>query len=336
MDKPVIMITMGDPCGIGPEIILKALKNEEIYEICRPVIVGSFNVMEYAKKIFGSDLKFNQTNIDNLSYSDSIIDVINAGDEINNVEFGHPDKNTGSNVFSYITKAIDLCMQKKAHAIVTAPINKKTLADSDIHFNGHTEILATYSNTKEYAMMMYGQKLSVVLVTIHIPLSEVSSSITTQNIYKKIILTHDSLKKRFSINDPKIAVCGLNPHSGEEGLFGNEESTIIMPAIELARKEGISLSDPLPPDTAFVQAKKGKYDTVLCMYHDQGLIPFKLLHFEDGVNTTLGLPFPRTSVDHGTAYDIAGKNIADSLSLVQAIKIAAFQASNLKKYKKAL
>jgi len=222
-------------------------------------------------------------------------------------------------------------MEKKGDGIATAPINKFTLKNSNIDFNGHTEILAHHSNTSQYAMMMYGKKLSIVLVTIHIPIYDVAPGITTDKIYDKIILTNKSLRERFGIKSPKIAVCGLNPHAGEDGLFGNEESEIILPALEKARKEQIKVEGPLPPDTVFFKAKNGEYDAVLCMYHDQGLIPFKLLHFEDGVNTTLGLPFPRTSVDHGTAYDIAGKNIANHQSMVEAILLAAGQALNMRK-----
>jgi 4-hydroxythreonine-4-phosphate dehydrogenase len=177
-------------------------------------------------------------------------------------------------------------------------------------------------------MMLAGKRLRVVLVTIHIPLCQVAKSLTIQNILQTIGLTRDSLVRRFGIPCPKLAVAGLNPHAGENTMFGDEEEKIIMPAVEVARKQGFDIDGPLPPDTVFFHAVNGRYDAVICMYHDQGLIPFKLVHFKDGVNTTLGLPIIRTSVDHGTAYDIAWKGIADPTSLVEAIHMAAFQANN--------
>ncbi|MBU2455299.1 MAG: 4-hydroxythreonine-4-phosphate dehydrogenase PdxA, partial [Proteobacteria bacterium] len=214
--------------------------------------------------------------------------------------------------------------------LVTCPITKTALKLAGSQFHGHTEMLAHRTNTQEYAMMLAGKKLKVVLVTIHIPISQVSASLTTENIIEKIRLTHFSLKNRFNIKAPKIAVAGLNPHSGEASMFGHEEEDIIAPAVRLAKKEGLDIHGPLPPDTVFFQAVNAKYDAVVCMYHDQGLIPFKLIHFKDGVNTTLGLPIIRTSVDHGTAYDIAWHGIADPSSLTEAIKMAAFQARNIK------
>jgi len=330
MNKPDILITMGDPSGIGPEIIIKALQNKDIYKVCRPVVVGSPGVLEKTAQNLNIDTDINIFKKNLADESENRISVIESGDEISKYKYGFPDSSTGKNVFSYIKDAIHLCMENKADAMATAPINKTTLKDSGINFDGHTEILAHYSNTEEYAMMMYGKKLSVVLVTIHIPLSEVPGALTKEKILKKIILTHNCLTNNFGIKNPKIALCGLNPHAGENSLFGNEEKDIIIPAAETARKKGINITEPLPPDTVFFYAKNAEFDAVLCMYHDQGLIPFKLLHFEDGVNTTIGLPFPRTSVDHGTAYNIAGQNSANPQSMIQAIKLASFQAFNLK------
>lgn len=331
MKKPVIFITMGDPSGVGPEIILKSLESKKIKGICTPVVIGNINVLKKTAEDLSIEHEFKTIQPHEILENSDATQLIEAGDDITDFKYGSPDKNTGKNVFSYIVNAINLCMEKKGDAIATAPINKFTLKNSNIDFNGHTEILALHSNTSQYAMMMYGKKLSIVLVTIHIPISDVAPGITTDKIYDKIILTNKSLRERFGIKSPKIAVCGLNPHAGEDGLFGNEESEIIIPALEKARKEQINVEGPLPPDTVFFKAKNGEYDAVLCMYHDQGLIPFKLLHFEDGVNTTLGLPFPRTSVDHGTAYDIAGENIANHQSMVEAILLAAGQALNMRK-----
>lgn len=331
MKKPVIFITMGDPSGVGPEIILKSLESKKIKGICTPVVIGNINVLKKTAEDLSIEHEFKTIQPHEILENSDATQLIETGGDITDFKYGSPDKNTGKNVFSYIVNAINLCMEKKGDGIATAPINKFTLKNSNIDFNGHTEILAHHSNTSQYAMMMYGKKLSIVLVTIHIPISDVAPGITTDKIYDKIILTNKSLRERFGIKSPKIAVCGLNPHAGEDGLFGNEESEIIIPALEKARKEQIKVEGPLPPDTVFFKAKNGEYDAVLCMYHDQGLIPFKLLHFEDGVNTTLGLPFPRTSVDHGTAYDIAGKNIANHQSMVEAILLAAGQALNMRK-----
>ncbi|MCB9494362.1 MAG: 4-hydroxythreonine-4-phosphate dehydrogenase PdxA [Desulfobacteraceae bacterium] len=332
MEKPIILITMGDPAGVGPEIILKALKDESIHEICKPVIVGSTFVMKKASKDFSMDFNFTPYNSTNNTDIKKTIEIIESGRPIENFSYSDPFPETGENVYSYIKDSIDLCMKKEAQAIATAPISKTTLKKSDINFQGHTEILAYHSGTAEYAMMMHGKDLCVILVTIHIALKDVPLSISTEKIFNKIVLSDISLKQRFGIKNPRIAVCGLNPHAGEDSLFGDEEEKIIIPAVKKAQKIGINVSEPLPPDTVFFQAKNKKFDCVLSMYHDQGLIPFKLLHFEDGVNTTLGLPFPRTSVDHGTAYDIAGKNIANPKSMIEAIKLAAVQSSNMKKY----
>jgi len=330
--RPVILITMGDPSGIGPEIIIKAFKKHDIHQICSPLVIGDFQVMQETSKLMNLDAKILKTDIGSKSIPDrDTIPVFSPSPDFKDFTFGKPSKNTGKAVFSYIKKAIELCMEKKANAIATAPINKLTFKESDIHFNGHTEILAHFSNTKNYAMMMYGREISTVLVTIHIPLKKVPGELSVEKIYKTIELTNSSLKERFGIQKPALGICGLNPHSGESGLFGDEEEKLISPAIEKAREKGINITGPVPPDTAFVHARNKIFDCVISLYHDQGLIPFKLIHFKDGVNTTLGLPFPRTSVDHGTAYDIAGKNMADEESLVEAIKLAVFQANNMKK-----
>ncbi|OGR50296.1 MAG: 4-hydroxythreonine-4-phosphate dehydrogenase PdxA, partial [Desulfobacula sp. RIFOXYB2_FULL_45_6] len=238
---------------------------------------------------------------------------------------------TGIAMQEYVTRGIDLALSRKIDGLVTCPITKKALNLAGSEFHGHTELLAHRTGTKEYAMMLAGKMLKVVLVTIHIPLAQVPAALSREGIIEKIRLTHTSLKKRFNIQKPRIAVAGLNPHSGEASMFGREEEDIIIPAVRSSQKEGFDVHGPLPPDTVFYHAVQGRYDVVVCMYHDQGLIPFKLIHFKDGVNTTLGLPIIRTSVDHGTAYDIAWKGIADPSSLMEAVKMAAFQADSQKR-----
>jgi len=330
---PIIGITMGDPVGIGPEILVKALNDPKLYSLCKPVILGDANIVKQALQLVNLNPNINIIEEPGQGrYHHNILDIINFSDfsEIF-CNSSVPSIDTGKAMQNYITRGIDLALINEIDGLVTCPITKTALKLAGSQFHGHTELLADRTKSKEYAMMLAGDNLKVILVTIHIPLNKVSQNLTTKGILKKIRLTHTSLQERFNITNPKIAVAGLNPHSGEESMFGSEEEDIIVPAVRLAKKEGINVTGPLPPDTVFYQAVNKWYDAVVCMYHDQGLIPFKLIHFKDGVNTTLGLPIIRTSVDHGTAYDIAWKGIADSSSLTQAIKMAAFQAHN-KKY----
>ncbi|MBU8909943.1 MAG: 4-hydroxythreonine-4-phosphate dehydrogenase PdxA [Desulfobacterales bacterium] len=329
---PIIGITMGDPVGIGPEILVKALNNSSLYALCRPLIIGDSYIIKQALKLLSYNNHINI--IDNpgqgryLFNTLDIIDISNIG--MNLSDLSGPTIETGTAMQDYIIKGIDLALDNHISGLVTCPITKTALKLAGSQFHGHTELLAHRTKAKDYAMMLAGGKLRVVLVTIHIPLSQVSASLTMDKIIKKIKLTHTSLKERFDIKYPEIAVAGLNPHAGEASMFGRQEEDIIAPAVRLAKKEGLKVTGPLPPDTVFYKAVNGQYDAVVCMYHDQGLIPFKLVHFKDGVNTTIGLPIIRTSVDHGTAYDIAWQGIADPSSLVQAIKMAAFQANNKK------
>jgi 4-hydroxythreonine-4-phosphate dehydrogenase len=215
--------------------------------------------------------------------------------------------------------------------MTTCPISKASLQAAGYVYPGHTEMLAELTGTEHYAMMLAGPRLRVTLVTIHCPLSQVAARLTEEAIIDLIRITYRALRTDFALSRPKIAVAGLNPHAGENGLFGDEETNLIQPAINQALKEGITVEGPFPPDTVFFKAATGLYDAVVCMYHDQGLIPFKLLHFSDGVNVTLGLPLVRTSVDHGTAYDIAGKGLADANSLTAAVNLAATISANRKR-----
>lgn len=330
---PVIGITMGDPAGIGPEIIIKALNDPHLYTICRPLIIGDSHIIKKALDLLSFQ---HQVHIiddpEQGHFKFKTLDMINAS--LINIELFKPSisgTETGTAMQEYVIKGIDLALKQKINALVTCPITKTALKLAGSDFHGHTELLAHRTGTKDYAMMLAGKTLKVVLVTIHIPLAQVPVSLTSEGIIKKIRLTHISLKERFNIKKPRIAVAGLNPHSGEASMFGREEEDIIIPAVRFSQEEGLNVHGPLPPDSVFYHAMRGQYDAVVCMYHDQGLIPFKLIHFKDGVNTTLGLPIIRTSVDHGTAYDIAWKGIADPSSLTEAIKMAAFQADSQKR-----
>lgn len=336
--RPVIGITMGDPVGIGPEIILSALSSPEIYDICKPLVIGDINILERAKKINQNTLFLKTITDPNLGeYQHGSIDVLSMSHlDPDKAFWGNPTLETGKAMVCYITTAIDMALQKTLTAVVTGPINKNAMHKAGFSYNGHTEIFAEQTKAANFAMMLAGDTLRVVLVTIHIPFKDVIAMLSKKGIFEKILITSNSLRNCFGVIFPRIAVAGLNPHAGEEGIFGNEEKDIIKPAIEKAKKQGINVSGPFPPDTIFHNAVNGLYDAVVCMYHDQGLIPFKLIHFNDGVNTTLGLPIIRTSVDHGTAYDIAGTGRANPGSLIAAIKMAAHQAIEVSKLNHSL
>jgi len=239
-----------------------------------------------------------------------------------NLDPGSVSSESGRASLGYIESAVQNVLENKIDCIVTAPISKEAIHRAGSQFPGHTEMLAELSGSKEVAMMFEGDKFKVVLVTIHQALKKVPELLNEEKIYRIINLTNESLIKYFGVIKPKIVVCGLNPHAGEAGAFGSEESDIIIPAINKARLNGMNIEGPLPPDTLFYYASKGRWDLVVSMYHDQGLIPFKMINFEKGVNVTLGLPFIRTSPDHGTAFDIAYKGTANPTSMIEAIKVA--------------
>jgi len=332
--RPVLGITMGDPAGIGPEIIIKSLADPEIINLCTPVILGDIEIL---KKADVDSRTLSELAItDDLNYDFSnfpkgfVLRLSNLNPDV--TKLGHPTPETGSAMETYINTGVDLALSGAVDAMVTGPITKTGLKLAGSSFHGHTELIAHKTGTDNFAMMMAGPRLKVVLTTIHIPLSQVPEQLTTREITRIINLTRNTLITRFGITSPRLAVAGLNPHAGEQGMFGNEEADIILPAVIKAREQGLDITDPLPPDTVFFNALEGRFDAVICMYHDQGLIPFKLVHFRDGVNTTIGLPIIRTSVDHGTAYDIAWTGKADPTSMKEAIKMAAVQAVNQKKY----
>lgn len=324
---------MGDPVGIGPEIILSALCDTGVYEICKPLVIGDLNILERIKINNRNTLFLKSvTNPDSGTYTYGTIDALNVSNlHPDKTRWGNPTIETAKAMIQYIMTAIDLAIRKTVAAVVTGPINKNAMHHAGFSYNGHTEIFAEQTQTSNFAMMLAGDKLRIVLVTIHIPFKDVTAILSKNGILDKIFITSTALQDRFGILSPRIAVAGLNPHAGEQGVFGTEEITIIKPAIDEAKKQGINVSGPFPPDTVFHHAVNGRYDAVICMYHDQGLIPFKLMHFTDGVNTTLGLPIIRTSVDHGTAYDIAGTGQANPGSIIAAIKMATRQAIEIEK-----
>jgi 4-hydroxythreonine-4-phosphate dehydrogenase len=307
---PVIAITMGDPAGIGPEIILKAFKKKEIFKQCIPIIIGNKTFLK--KTAYSLNLTPLPSNI-------SIIDFKNIPERFT---IGRPSRHGGKASVKYIKTAVAMAMNKKVDAIVTAPISKEAIHMAGYKYPGHTELIAELTDTKDYAMMLAGKDIRVVLVTTHTAIRNVSKMINKKKILKVIRLTNSSLKSWGFLN-PRIGVSALNPHGGEGGIFGDEEINKIIPAANDARAEGIDAQGPFPADTIFTPSKRLKFDAIVVMYHDQGLIPIKMSAFGKAVNITLGLPFIRTSVDHGTAYDIVGNNIADPSSLIEAVKAAA-------------
>lgn len=325
---------MGDPSGIGPEIIIKALSDSSVYEICKPIVLGDPGALSV--DIEGLKQKLvNQ--ISSPSAAESQLDAIDlmaiSHLQRESIIPGNPTVEGGKAMVDYIIRAVEMAQDGDLGAIVTCPINKALMHEAGHFFEGHTQLIAHLTNTEDYVMMLAGERLRVALVTIHCALSEVSTCLDDEMIYKTITITSQTLQLDFGLLTPRLAVAALNPHAGESGLFGSEEDEIIKPAIERARAEGCQVEGPFPADTLFHRAVAGQFDAVVAMYHDQGLIPLKLLHFSDAVNVTLGLPIIRTSVDHGTAYDIAGTGIADASSLKAAIRMAVKMAENRAKRK---
>jgi len=322
-DLPLIAITMGDPAGIGPEIIAKALLMPDIYEVCKPLVLGDIGCLEMASKGIGS-LSFQRiSNPAEATPRQGLIDVVPLSDLKDSVRPGRPTRDGGTAMVDYVVKAVELCKGRNVAAMVTCPISKELMHQAGYEFEGHTELLAHLTGTQDCVMMLAGDRLRVSLVTAHCALAEVPGRLTKDLIVKTIGITYRALVRDFVIDKPRVAVAALNPHAGESGLFGMEDKTIVGPAVEASIDSGLPVEGPFPADTVFYHASTGRYDAVVAMYHDQGLIPLKLLHFSDAVNISLGLPIIRPSVDHGTAYDIAGKGVVDPSSVVAAIKMAA-------------
>jgi 4-hydroxythreonine-4-phosphate dehydrogenase len=325
MKLPVIGITMGDPTGIGPEIIVKALSMEAPFQACRPIVFGDREVLLRAIQI------------QNLATTLEVIEEIPEGGylpekiflfplgqlKVTSLRFGEPDRACGEAMVRYIKEAVRWVRGGKLDGITTCPINKQAMNAAGCSFPGHTELLAHLVGASPVAMMFLGSKWKIVLVTTHLPLKEVSKWITADRILSILRLADEGIREYFGIPHPQIAVLGLNPHCGEGGLLGEEEKKEILPAIAEAKSLGMDVEGPFPADSFFDLSGRYGFDVVISMYHDQGLIPIKTVDFKEAVNLTLGLPFIRTSVDHGTAYDIAGKGLADPSNLVKAILTAA-------------
>ncbi len=333
-NKPTIGITIGDPAGVGPEIIVRALSEEEFYQISVPVVIGEETVLRRAADLMGkNNLKINcLKEMKEAKGEYGTIDLLNLDNiKASSVELGQVHEECGRAAIEYIKKAVALALSNEIQAIVTGPIHKEAIVRAGFNYPGHTELLAELCAVKNYALMLVDQDFRIAHVSGHLSLKRACEKVKRDRILTVIRLGNEAVK-RLGIENPKIAVAGLNPHAGEGGLFGREEIDEIIPAIQLAKKEGIKAEGPIPPDTIFSKARGGQYDLAIAMYHDQGHIAMKVAGFIydeererwtsiSGVNITLGLPIIRTSVDHGVAFDRAGKGTANPQSLKQAIRL---------------
>ncbi len=311
-------ISIGDFNGIGLEVIIKTLSHKGILDLCQPVIYGSTKVISYHKNIVGSEMHFQSAkSIDRLS--NDKVNVINCWNDNVNITIGKPTEDSGKFAIKALEAAVQDLKDRKIDALVTAPINKYAMQLGGFEYPGHTEYLTREMGVKESLMLMVNDELRIGVVTNHIPVKEVASSITKEKIIEKLSILNDTLRIDFGLERPTIAVLGLNPHAGDQGLLGEEEEQIIRPAIVEHKKKGMLVMGPFSADAFFGSGQYAKFDAILAMYHDQGLIPFKTLSFGKGVNFTAGLTGVRTSPDHGTAYDLAGKNAADPSSFRQAL-----------------
>jgi 4-hydroxythreonine-4-phosphate dehydrogenase len=319
---PIIGITMGDPAGVGPEVIAKALAHSSVYEICRPVVIGDARRLALAAEITKLPKPIRSiSRVQETSFSEAGIDCLDLGVVPAGTPFGRLSAICGEAAFRYLERAIRLALEGEIDAICTAPLNKEALHLAGHHYPGHTEILAELTGTSEVSLMLVGPELKVIHVTAHVGLVEAIRRINVELVGRTIARGREML---LGSGEPRIGVCGINPHAGENGIFGErEEEEKIVPAVERCRKEGWLVEGPLPADTLFYLAANGRFDLVVAMYHDQGHGPFKVLGIEDGVNVTAGLPIVRTSVDHGTAFDIAGTGKADERSMLAALRLGA-------------
>ncbi len=329
LEKHVIGITIGDPAGIGPEIVLKALKNKELYSICKPLVIGSMEILKKTEVFVQSGLKLNTVNSpDEGKYTYGTVDLISVEDMgVSPVKFGEVQAEAGTAAFKYIKTSAELAVSGKIKAVATAPINKESIRAAKIEFIGHTEMLAGLTDTIDPLTMFQVHNLRVFFLSRHVSLKKACDMVVTERLIDYIVRCNKALGM-LGLEKKRIAVAGLNPHSGEHGLFGDEEVTQIEPAVKESREMGIDVLGPIPADSVFYQALNGKYDAVLSLYHDQGHIATKTVDFQKTISLTIGLPFLRTSVDHGTAFDIAGKGIASSVSMEEAVILAARYGNN--------
>ncbi len=338
MNLPILAITMGDPAGIGPEIVVRALNHKETYAQCRPLVTGDAAVMEQAVKVLGLPLTVHAIDkVADAKFEYGYIDVFDLKCvDMNTFEYGKVSAQCGNAAFVSIKKAIELAMADEVDGTVTAPLNKEALNLAGHHFDGHTEIYATFTNTKKYAMLLADEFLRVIHVSTHVSLREACDRVKKDRIIEVTELINDACVQ-FGIEHPRIGIAGLNPHSSDNGLFGWEEQKEIIPAVNELKDRGFNVVGPVPPDTLFAKAKCGQFDGCVAMYHDQGHIPFKVVGFNwnketgkmdsvKGVNITLGLPIIRVSVDHGTAFDVAGKGVASEDAMMLSIDYATRMA----------
>ena len=320
MSTRSVAVTMGDPAGVGPEIVAKVFA-DGTHEPA--IVVGDAAVLARAIRLLDLPLELNVVaHPRDAEFARDAIDLVVASDLPEDLPFGTVDARAGDAAYRYVRRAVELALARDVHAIATAPLNKEAMNLAGHHYPGHTELLAELCGIEDYAMMLVTEDLRVLHVSTHVSLQEAIRRVEPDRELTVIRLAHRSLR-RLGVERPRVAVAGLNPHAGENGLFGSEDIERIAPAVRAARDEGIDASGPWPPDTVFMQARRGRFDVVVVQYHDQGHIPIKLMGFDTGVNVTVGLPFFRTSVDHGTAFDIAGTGSADAASMRAALDLAS-------------
>ncbi|MEQ8472897.1 MAG: 4-hydroxythreonine-4-phosphate dehydrogenase PdxA [Marinoscillum sp.] len=332
--KAVLAVTMGDPAGIGPEIAVKLFGSESVYDSSLPLVVGHPVIMQKAVDLMGNKVRVNViSNVADAKFEHGVMNVFDiGGEDVESIQYGQVSAAAGDLAFRSVTTAIDLAMNKLVDGTVTGPIHKESINKAGHKFAGHTEIYAQYTGTKKYAMLLVEENFKVIHVSTHVSLRQACDLVKKDRVLEVIHLIHNGLRS-LNIENPRIGVAGLNPHASDGGLFGTEDSEEILPAVLQAQKEGLNVEGPIPPDTLYAMAYGGKYDGCVAMYHDQGHIPFKVIGFNwdqetkkmksvKGVNITMGLPIVRTSVDHGTAFEIAGKGIASPDALFHAIEYA--------------
>ena len=331
--KPIIAITIGDFNGVGPELALKSVTNQSVVKNCIPLLVGPLSVFEYTAKQNKIKLKFERATLASLQHSSpNTTFIVDVGDGIGaDIQYGGPTKASGRSAGIALERAVELCLQNKVSAMVTAPVSKEALNSAGYNFPGQTEMIALLTRSQSVAMMLISDTMRIGLVTIHTGLKNVAAQISKDKVIEKISIIDKSLKKDFRLKKPKLAILALNPHCGENGLIGTEENEIIVPAIAESQAAGILAEGPFPADAFFGNHSYKNFDVIVAMYHDQGLIPLKMNSFGKGVNFSAGLKIIRTSPDHGTAYDIAGKNKANLSSMLEAIKLALTISKNRRK-----